>query len=437
MNIKSLLFSLALLLSIFVSCKKDDAAGSQPTPYASFKVSDVEIASYVDELNITITTVDVDWTLSKPDSITWLTLNGDLKGNETATVNVTIEKNTSLDKREAELKLQYIKYGGAADKTDSTVVKTMKLTQLGEVKAITFAADTLYVDSKGQIVNVEVTSNIDWVAKSSEPWLKVGTPTTRLLVGKKLPLTFEANNNPTFRIATVELTYAADNLSSTLIAYQYGESSLVSDKAALVDLYNSTNGASWTKPWDLAADIATWQGVTVGDTKEGTRVIGLDLRENNLIGAIPASIGNLQYLEVLSLFGNNFNGTQIPLSIGDIHFLRYLYLEDNKLEGVIPEALASLQYLERIHLGNNQFSGEIPAKFGEVATNLYVFGMANNNLTGNLPEKLGSSSVLDFISVEGNRLSGDIPASYKSNILWKNWTPATYIYPQQDGYTLK
>ena len=51
-----------------------------------------------------------------------------------------------------------------------------------------------------------------------------------------------------------------------------------SEKAALVDLYNSTNGKEWNAPWDLDAPVDTWKGVEVKDGK----VVGLTLFMNNL-----------------------------------------------------------------------------------------------------------------------------------------------------------
>ncbi len=62
---------------------------------------------------------------------------------------------------------------------------------------------------------------------------------------------------------------------------------------ALVDLYNSTNGASWTNNtnWLVAADECTWFGVTCN--VEETQVIRLGLESNNLSGTLPASLGIL------------------------------------------------------------------------------------------------------------------------------------------------
>ena len=73
-------------------------------------------------------------------------------------------------------------------------------------------------------------------------------------------------------------------------------------KQALIDLYNATNGAEWSNTWDLNADVSTWHGVKV----ENSNVVGLNLSMNNLNGQLPESIGNLDTLVSLELFFNKF-----------------------------------------------------------------------------------------------------------------------------------
>ena len=57
---------------------------------------------------------------------------------------------------------------------------------------------------------------------------------------------------------------------------------LETDKAALIALFNSTNGAEWRNKegWLTDAPVGEWYGVTV----EGERVVRIDLLGNNLRG---------------------------------------------------------------------------------------------------------------------------------------------------------
>ena len=57
---------------------------------------------------------------------------------------------------------------------------------------------------------------------------------------------------------------------------------LESDKAALIAMFHSTNGAQWLnqRGWLTDAPVGEWYGVTV----EGERVVTIELSENNLRG---------------------------------------------------------------------------------------------------------------------------------------------------------
>lgn len=79
------------------------------------------------------------------------------------------------------------------------------------------------------------------------------------------------------------------------------------EKIALQDLYNNTNGTGWTNQtnWNTTSPESSWHGVTV---KNG-HVSKLLLNANNLNGSIPASILNLPYLEEINFSNNNLSGT--------------------------------------------------------------------------------------------------------------------------------
>ena len=74
----------------------------------------------------------------------------------------------------------------------------------------------------------------------------------------------------------------------------------VSEKSALINLYNATNGANWKAKWDLNAPVSSWYGVKLLNDK----VVAIQLQNNNLVGTLPASIGDMKSLEVLNLSFN-------------------------------------------------------------------------------------------------------------------------------------
>ena len=86
------------------------------------------------------------------------------------------------------------------------------------------------------------------------------------------------------------------------------------DRAALIELYNATDGANWTNAtnWNSSAPIVEWYGVS---TDDDGRVSRLYLYRNNLTGSIPPSLGNLANLEWLNQ--SNLTGS-IPPSLGNL-----------------------------------------------------------------------------------------------------------------------
>ena len=113
---------------------------------------------------------------------------------------------------------------------------------------------------------------------------------------------------------------------------------------ALKDFYSSTSGGSWSnsQSW-LIGDpcISSWYGVTCNSA---FAIVGLDLTNNNVVGPLPNSIGNLPYLTNLALGGNGITGS-IPLSVSSMSSLTYLTLSRNQLSGPVPSIPAGIIYL--------------------------------------------------------------------------------------------
>ena len=179
------------------------------------------------------------------------------------------------------------------------------------------------------------------------------------------------------------------------------------DRAALVALYNATNGAGWTNSanWNTNAPLDQWFGVST----DAGRVFQLVLGDNNLTGPIPSSLGNLQELYNLILAGNQLTG-EIPASLGNLSNLRWLWLTENQLTGEIPDALGNLTNLEDLVLYRNRLTGEIPAALGNL-TNLERLDLDINQLTGEIPAALGNLTNLELLNLDINQLTGEIPAA--------------------------
>ena len=178
------------------------------------------------------------------------------------------------------------------------------------------------------------------------------------------------------------------------------------ERAALVALYEATDGANWTSNDNWLSDrpIGEWYGVT---TDRNGRVTELLLGDNRLSGEIPAELGSLVNLVVLELSGNRLSG-EIPGELGSLANLQYLSLNYNRLSGEIPAELGNLSNLGWLDLSWNQLSGEIPAELGNL-TNLESLFLYVNQLRGEIPAELGSLANVVWLSLGDNQLSGEIP----------------------------
>jgi hypothetical protein len=182
----------------------------------------------------------------------------------------------------------------------------------------------------------------------------------------------------------------------------------IAECQALVDLYESTNGAGWNNNtnWLSSTNVDDWFGITVS---EG-RVTEIVLDGNNLHGIIPSSIDQLPYLVELCFMTNQIEGT-IPITIGNLTNLEKLTLGNNLISGSIPEEIGNLSNLHKLNLGNNQLEGTLPVELGNLflLERIWVY---DNQLHGELPSELGQLTHLEELLITNNPFRGSIPISF-------------------------
>ncbi|KAK3424382.1 hypothetical protein EUGRSUZ_F01162, partial [Eucalyptus grandis] len=157
--------------------------------------------------------------------------------------------------------------------------------------------------------------------------------------------------------------------------------------------------------WNSSIGFCQWYGVTCG--RRHRRVTVLELSSQGLSGSISPHVGNLSFLRKMWLPTNNL-GHEIPSQVGQLRCLHFLVLENNSLIGEIPKNISGCRNLLALGLGNNELIGEIPVELGSL-NKLWLIDLDCNNLTGSLPSSIGNLSSLEFFSLNRNNLGGSIP----------------------------
>ena len=185
-------------------------------------------------------------------------------------------------------------------------------------------------------------------------------------------------------------------------------------------------------------------GALIPEIGQLTGLMSLDLAGNNLIGNIPPEIGNLIQLDRLELAYNEFTGA-IPEEIGQITGLESISVNNNRFEGCIPDPLRLVEndfrWLDLLFCGFNPSDPDDKAVLVKLynATNgddwanndnwlsdeplgawhgvkvdargqVTDLNLYRNNLKGTLIPEIGQLDQLTWLSLDGNELSGPIPS---------------------------
>ncbi|MYH63291.1 MAG: hypothetical protein F4148_16560, partial [Caldilineaceae bacterium SB0675_bin_29] len=138
-----------------------------------------------------------------------------------------------------------------------------------------------------------------------------------------------------YAIRAIDAQGVAGEWTSSPYPYAFATSTpqteLPEERAALIALYNATDGPNWrhSDNWLSSQPVSTWYGVF---TDSNGSVERLELTTNGLSGEIP-DLSALSNLTVLELYNNNLTGTFPDLSA--LTRLSKLALHDNQLSGDI------------------------------------------------------------------------------------------------------
>ena len=180
------------------------------------------------------------------------------------------------------------------------------------------------------------------------------------------------------------------------------------ERRALQDLYESTDGAHWHYSSSSAETHWSFDDHTVNPCAEGwygvhcsnNRITGLTLAGSNLIGTIPESLSQLTMLMHLDLGGNLLIG-RVPTTLCQIKSLIRVDLKGNSIE-CYPRCLEHAAVEVKVHpstpVCNNipspsSLSGR-PSEYDSSLTALVV----TSNYSNNIPPSLQPSSELSHLT---------------------------------------
>ncbi len=176
---------------------------------------------------------------------------------------------------------------------------------------------------------------------------------------------------------------------------------LEKDSLALVDLYNSTSGASWkTKTNWLSGNVSTWYGIYL----TGNRVNKIKLSSNTLNGVLPNSFGDLDAITYIDIHSNIISGA-LPESFGNLINLNYLHIGSNSIDS-IPASFGNLSSLATAYLFYNDIK-TLPDTIRHLS-NLTTFQI-NSNLITEFPYWIGSMPQLFNVDFSYNSFNTSFP----------------------------
>ena len=367
----------------------------------------IDAAPAGETVTVTIT-ANVDWQVSIPESITWITADV-TAGSKDGTVNLTIAPNASLETRSAAVAIN-----GAMNLSKSITVTQGKTTDPRQTDSLALVG--IYNAFGGAD---KMKSDRVWdLNKPMNEWYGVTVTDGRVSALKFLKGTL--TGDWTIPAVIEELTELTDlRFVDCKVGGAIPEGIFTLSK--LTALYLTNNNVTGT----LSPKIA--------NLKE---LANLYIDQNpELGGPLPAEIGQLSKLVNLNIAKTSFSGA-LPQGLTNLDALKNFMAFSTKFSEM-PDFWDQLESLELVQLYDiPTLTGPLPASLGRCPKlkNIYMYDC---NFEGNIPEEWANlPSTMVNVRVQGNKLQGEVPAAVVAHPKWANWKPDQYILPQQEGYGL-
>ncbi|XP_057783524.1 polygalacturonase inhibitor-like [Salvia miltiorrhiza] len=225
-------------------------------------------------------------------------------------------------------------------------------------------------------------------------------------------------------------------ISISFLSVSFTERCHPNDKNTLLQIKKDLNDPYFLISWDPKTDCCDHWYVVKCDDKTN-RITEFVLAQTDLHLPIPAAIGDLPYLQDLTIHACNATGKipqaisklsqlnfldlrqnlltgPVPSFLGNLKKLTYIGLSRNSLTGSIPPSLSQLPELSGLLLDRNNLTGGIPESFADFKQKSFYLYMSHNQLFGPIPRRLGYTN-FTFLDVSRNKLEGDVSFMFGKN----------------------
>lgn len=245
------------------------------------------------------------------------------------------------------------------------------------------------VPQAGGSAEFDVQANVGYevIIPERVDWLSV-QPEARAMQHHRLVLKVEANPEGEIeRTARVIVKGTGeDEVTDTVYVHQLGRPR-IDEVQALYALQQAFDG-KWD--WDMNKPVSQWKYIT---TNSEGKVTAIKLSVNNLAGQLPPEIGDLEFLESLTINSSKTITGPIPAEIGNLKNLKVLSLAGSY--DYIPEELWKLEKLEELTL--KTLATNSPACIGAL-TNLKKLAL-ECIYEGPLPPEFGNLKKLTSLTL--------------------------------------
>ena len=369
------------------------------------------------EFNVDVVS-NTAWTIMVPAPGDWCQPSV-ASGSGNATVKFTVAANPKTEDRTVDITF-----------TETTSNKTTKVSFLQEALSPKLVIDPKAITAKAAngTYKITVTCNVPWTVSTASSFLSLDK--TSGTGNGEVTVTVSEHKELRTRAASVVFTETVTNKSdSSIFTQDSAAPSRYTDSLALVEIYNASNGATWTKEnWDLTQPMTEWKGIRINAEN---RVDSIRINQGVVTAQnwnIPEHIGDLSELKSLTFYKDMVNGS-LPESLYDLAKLEKLDLSSNDITGGFSSKLGQLSNLTYIALINNvSFGGTLPKEIGALK-NLYYLNMNNTGLTGSIPAEIKGCAAMQMFMVFGNKMDGEVPD------VWDSFPHLSIVQLYGNGFT--